>query len=146
MIPLKDRPGAEVWLLQRPVADEPIETLLMRKRHGIYAAFWQPATGGQEPGEPIMETALREAWEETGVCLSADQLQVLRDGQRVEMARSEWTWVGTVFFAWLTPEQSAEVRISDEHDGHGWFTFDQAARILKWPMNLENLERLMRRV
>lgn len=142
---MRKRPGAEIWLLQKTSENLPTETLLLRKRHGVYPAFWQPATGGQEPGERLVETAIREAFEETGVQLVENQLIMLREAQIIEMPKSEFVWVGTVFFAWITAEQSGQVKISDEHDGHGWFTLEQAAKILKWPMNLENLEFLMRR-
>ncbi len=142
---MRTRPGAEIWLLQKPTDGQPAEALLLRKRHGVYPAFWQPATGGQEPGETILQTAIREAFEETAVQLVEGQLIVMRENQIVEMPKSDFVWSGTVFYTWLTPEQSAQVAISDEHDGHGWFTFEQAAKVLKWPINLENLEYLMRR-
>ena len=139
---MRKRTGAEIWLLQKPDADQPAEVLLLRKKHGTYPAFWQPATGGQEPQETIRQTAIREALEETGVQLFDDQLVMLGQGQEVEMQKAFFIWVGTAFYAWLSPEQSAQVRISDEHDGHGWFTFEQAREILFWPINFENLELL----
>ncbi|MBL8519995.1 MAG: dihydroneopterin triphosphate diphosphatase [Betaproteobacteria bacterium] len=44
-------PGLEVLLIER----------------ASHAGYWQSVTGSQEPGESLLETALRETLEETGI-------------------------------------------------------------------------------
>lgn len=137
---LKIRTGAEIWLL-RKAADGQFETLLLRKLSANYPAFWQPPTGGTEPGETFKQTAVRETREETGLEIAENQLVVLRENQEIWLEKLVTLWQATVFFA-VVETGSEAVKISDEHDEFGWFSLAEAAQKLTWPGNQENLERL----
>ena len=137
---MKIRTGAEIWLL-RKTGDGQFETLLLRKRSAHYAPFWQPPTGGSEPGETFEQTAVREVFEESRLEIAENQLVLLHEKQEIWLEKLETFWQATVFFA--VGEFTAEaVQLSDEHDDFGWFSLNAAAEKLTWPGNLENLERL----
>jgi len=48
--------------------------------------YWQPVTGGRGPDEPCIEACLREVEEETGVTLTAEQLEVVIPGVKPVVA------------------------------------------------------------
>lgn len=137
---MKIRTGAETWLV-RKTGNGQFETLLLRKISAIHAPFWQPPTGGSEPGETFLQTAVREIREETGLEISENQLELLRQKQEIWLEKLETMWLATVFFA-LVGFDSEAIIISEEHDDSGWFSLDGAAEKLTWPGNFENLRLL----
>jgi 8-oxo-dGTP pyrophosphatase MutT (NUDIX family) len=135
---MRIRPGAEIWLFRKLPFQPFLEVLLLRKKHGIFPAYWQPAAGGQESNERIETTAARELQEETGVQLTEDQLVMFFQNEPLEMPKANFVWVGTVFYAVLEAKDLPKIRISNEHDGHGWFNLEQAKKLLSWPIYFQN--------
>jgi dATP pyrophosphohydrolase len=109
------------------------------------AAFWQGITGGVEEGEDLLEAAMRELAEETGIVPSA--LEQIGFSYSFPM---EEAWRGLyaagveeieehVFVALVGRGQ--EPRLSWEHDRYEWCGLEQALALLTYPGNVEALRR-----
>jgi 8-oxo-dGTP pyrophosphatase MutT (NUDIX family) len=119
---------------EEPISDEPpygamtvvyrrgtgaLEYLLLHRPYGAdYEGDWAwgPPAGGRFPGEDVDLCAARETLEETGLDLPV---------RRTDVPSADW-------FVYLAEApESAEVRLSHEHDRYEWLPLDRAAaRIL----------------
>ena len=105
--------------------------LLERAKH---PGFWQSVTGSQEDGETLIETALREVGEETGIGASADQILPWNISSQFEIF-VEWRHryapgvthnVEHVFS--LRVPAATQVKIApDEHIASRWLPWREAA-------------------
>ncbi|MBN2841438.1 MAG: NUDIX pyrophosphatase [Sedimentisphaerales bacterium] len=123
---------------------------LLLKRSPDRGGFWQGVTGAIEPGEAIEHAAYRELAEETSLVplwLRSAHLQY-----QITL-RPEWTVrynfdpaVSTitehVFFARL-PDDAFPV-LSHEHTEFKWLELAEALTMLKWPKNIEALDKVAR--
>lgn len=105
--------------------------LLERAKH---PGYWQSVTGSRESGESLIETALREVHEETGLTLSAADLQAW-PGENVYEIMPEWrhryapdvTHNREHVFSVCLPAV-CDIRLSpDEHRAWRWAPQDEAA-------------------
>lgn len=120
------------WLFRLDEAGLP-EILLIRRAAGrIYAGLWQCVTGGLEEGERIVDGAIREVVEETGLGLSdleaffeTDQVNWFHEASR-DAVLSE-----AVFVARVRPP--AGIVLSDEHDAFRWLSPEDARALVTWP-------------
>jgi dATP pyrophosphohydrolase len=111
----------------------PDQQILLLER-ASHPGYWQSVTGSQESGESLIETALREVSEETGIIARAD---ALRDWQRTNTFEifAEWRYryapgithnTEHVFSLELAAVQP--VRIApDEHLNYCWLPWREAA-------------------
>lgn len=105
--------------------------LLERARH---PGFWQSVTGSQEDGESLLDTARREVWEETGVSAPQGSLIDWRQTNRYEIF-PEWrhryapgvTHNLEHVYSLCVPEASPVSVASEEHTGHRWLPWREAA-------------------
>jgi 8-oxo-dGTP pyrophosphatase MutT (NUDIX family) len=108
---------------------------LVMKRVPEKGGFWQPLTGGNEVGETLEETVVREAGEETGI---TKLNRVINTGYKFEFNDHGKDYVETIYGAEVDP--NTEVKISSEHSEYKWATKTEALALLKWPNNKEGLE------
>jgi len=121
---------------------------LLLKRISSRGGFWQGVTGGVERKEDLVEAAARELIEETGLVPS--DLQTIdysysfpvEDRLRYLYPSGTESITEHVFVARITDEQKPE--LSDEHDQYRWCKFDEALSLLRWPENIEALNRCNR--
>lgn len=110
-----------------------VEILLIRRAPGrMYAGLWQCVTGKIEPGERIVDAALREFNEETG--LGDDDLEAFLETDIVNTfheASLDALLVEAVFAARVRAD--AEVRLSAEHDAFDWLEPEAARARVVWP-------------
>ncbi|MBI3747193.1 MAG: NUDIX domain-containing protein [Chloroflexi bacterium] len=120
------------WLYRLGRAGE-VEILLIRRAPGrVYPGLWQCVTGKLEAGEQILDGALREVAEETG--LRRSDLEGLMDTDIVN-----WFHAGdldtllceAVFAARV--RDGAVITLSDEHDDLRWLTPEEAKALVVWP-------------
>lgn len=112
------------------------EYLVMRRSKGqMYAGIWQGVTGKILDGETAWAAALRELDEETG--LKPVRLWTVDHVNTFYEAYGDWVNLIPVFGAEVNSE---EVRLSAEHDAAGWYTVDEAARLLLWGQQREGLK------
>lgn len=64
-----------------------LQVLLLER--AAHAGYWQSVTGSQEAGETLLETAVREVGEETGIHVAARDLRDWRITNRYEIF-AEW--------------------------------------------------------
>ncbi|HSB54822.1 MAG TPA: NUDIX domain-containing protein [Gemmatimonadales bacterium] len=108
---------------------------LRRSAAGRCPGSWEVVHGSIEAGETPVAAALREMREETGLAPSR-----LYNLSRVEsFYRHRTDEIGFIpVFAALT--ESAEVRVSDEHDACEWLPLAAASGRLSWPRERRGLE------
>lgn len=114
-------------VLYRQAEGRPVY-LMMRASYG--AKHWTPPKGHVDPGEDLLETALRETEEEAG--LSRGRHYELHEAfeRRLEyMVRGAPKEVH-YWLARLLPEvPPSAVRLSEEHTEYRWLPLDEAAAI-----------------
>jgi dATP pyrophosphohydrolase len=109
-----------------------LQVLLLER--ASHAGYWQSVTGSQEAGESLIETAVREVGEETGIISRAD---ALRDWQRTNTFEifAEWRYRyapgvthNTEHVFSLEVAAPQPVRIApDEHLNYCWLPWRKAA-------------------
>jgi lipoyl(octanoyl) transferase len=124
------------------------DRVLLLHRRPERGNFWQPVTGSIETGESSLETARRELLEETGHAI-----------EPVDLGLKQSFMIESQFLAarYASPIIASEVGFSAEvdsrlpiqvdpleHDGCGWFTFEEAYQKIRWSDDREALERLHR--
>ncbi|MDO4877850.1 MAG: dihydroneopterin triphosphate diphosphatase [Neisseria sp.] len=126
--------GGNVLLLER--ADKP--------------GYWQSVTGSIEPGETLMQAAMREVWEETGLALSQGgvvdwQFSVVYDIYAHWLHRyPQGTTRNTehLFSAAIPPY--SPIKLSAEHTDFLWLPAGEAAGKVFSPSNREAVLRFVR--
>ncbi|MDE2020506.1 MAG: NUDIX hydrolase [Patescibacteria group bacterium] len=100
------------------------KVLLIRRsaNDSFMSGLWEFPGGKREAGEPSAAAAAREAKEETGLDVEIGQPFFVFD-YRVEKPE-EIRDVTMIVFA-ARPENSAEVRLSAEHDAFAWVGSDE---------------------
>lgn len=107
--------------------------------------FWQGVTGGLEEGESLIQAAARELSEETA--LVPTKLEQIDFTYSIPM-QDEWRKyydpdveeiVENVFIAYISHLQ--EPKLSFEHYEWRWCTSNQAIQLLKYPGNINAIQR-----
>ena len=92
--------------------------------------YWNFPKGHIEGEERDLAAALRETKEEAG--LGSRDLRIIRNFKAYErfvFRRNNQSIFKIVIF-YLAETRTRDVKISDEHQGYGWFTYREANKIL----------------
>ena len=129
------------WIF-RVTSQRDLEILLLRRAAGrIYPGIWQCVTGGLEGDEKVVDGALRELEEETGI--TASDLQALYGLDQVNLFHAEHVdalMAEAVFAAHVSA--GVEPRVSHEHDDFRWVAPDVARETVVWPAYRSAIEQL----
>lgn len=120
------------WLYRIGDGGTPEILLIRRAPARMYAGLWQCVTGKLEAGERILNGALREVAEETG--LRRSDLEDLMETDIVNWfhtADLDTLLCEAVFAARV--RVGAAVTLSDEHDDQRWLGADEAKGLVVWP-------------
>lgn len=96
--------------------------------HG--GSYWNFPKGHIEHEENDLTAALRETKEEAG--LAAKDLRLVHNFKAYERFtfRRGGQGIFKIVIFYLAETRTDDVKISDEHQGYGWFTFRDASKIL----------------
>lgn len=103
--------------------------------------YWNFPKGKLESEERSWEAALREVREETG--LKAADLRLAKNFKAYErfVFKRDKEKFFKVVILYLAETRQKNIRISWEHEGYGWFLFNDAKKILaKYKENLKILQ------
>lgn len=121
------------------VIHTPALEVLLLERAG-HPGFWQSVTGSQENGESLIETAVREVREETGIRAAAEDLLDWQQSNRFEIF-AEWrhryapgTLHNTEHVFSLCVQEPRPIQIATgEHVSSRWMKWrDAAAECFSW--------------
>ncbi|WP_313953421.1 dihydroneopterin triphosphate diphosphatase [Accumulibacter sp.] len=116
------------------------ELLVLLLERASHAGYWQSVTGSQESGETLVETALRELAEETGIEAAASDLRDWQLTNRYEIF-TEWRHryaPGVLHntehvFSLQLPAVQPVVIAPDEHLAYCWLPWrTAAAKCFSW--------------
>ena len=121
------------------VIHSPDRQILLLER-AAHPGYWQSVTGSQEDDEALIDTAVREVGEATGIAVTKDRLIDWRQTNTYEIF-PEWrhryapgvTENTEHVFSLEVPRDTA-IRIAPgEHLGHCWLPLDEAAaKVFSW--------------
>lgn len=128
-----------------------LQVLVMERAGG--AGMWQSVTGSREGEEALIDTAVREVAEETGIAITADALTDWQLSNRFPiLARWRSRYApgvthNTEHVFSLQVADETPVRLApDEHTDYRWLPWaDAAARVFSWT-NRDAIRLLARRL
>jgi dATP pyrophosphohydrolase len=120
------------WIF-RTTRDGGVEILLIRRAPGrIYPGIWQCVTGGLEGDERVVDGALRELEEETGITRADVEMFYGLDQVNLFYAdHIDELMAEAVFAAHI--RSTIDPRLSDEHDDLRWVSPAAARELVVWP-------------
>lgn len=123
-------------------SDGRLRILLLRRSPGrIFPGIWQPVTGRLEIGERIVDGALRELVEETGIAAAGiDALYGLDQVNLFHVDHIDAIQAEAVFAVEL--RAGVEAVLSEEHDEQRWVSATEAAELVLWPAYREAIRQL----
>ena len=113
---------------------------LILKRAPDSGSYWQPITGMVESGECLVDAALRETQEETGI---SQVLRIIGPGHHFSFNKNDLK-VDEYVFGIEVP--TIEVKLSVEHSEYRWADFKQALALLYWESNRQGLRQLAQQI
>jgi dihydroneopterin triphosphate diphosphatase len=120
----------------------PTFSVLVLKRTPERSGYWQPVCGGVENGEDMIEAALREVSEETGI----EKVEFVIDLEYTftykETKNGILMDMQDFCFA-VEIENTFDIQLSDEHEEFRWCSYREAKTYLKWEYSLIALDKLM---
>ena len=130
----------QVWIHSRD--SEGKRRVLLLKTTPPRGAFWQPVTGSVDPHESLLDAALREATEESGLKFPRSPQAI---GYKFEFQRPDGVLVEEHVYDLPASMEDRVFVDRKEHDEHRWVIADDAFNHLKHPSNMEALRRLLKR-
>jgi lipoyl(octanoyl) transferase len=124
------------------------DRLLLLHRNAWSGDFWQPVTGGINPGEAPDAAAARELTEETGFSSHVVPLGLrqafLIDPKYVGSAADQLVFAEQDSFAAEVDSRQPVTLEAEEHDRWRWFSFEEALENIRWSDDRETIEKLQR--
>ena len=131
----------DVWIFHVDAAGELAILLMRRSQERVLGGLWQGVSGRLEDEERIVDGALRELREETG--LRREDLAAFYDLDQVNHFHVEPldALVSAAIFAGRVATQ-VEPRLSHEHDAFEWLPAAEAIGRSVWPGYRESIARI----
>lgn len=113
--------------------------VLTRSRHDAHRPGRLDFPGGQvEAGEPVADGAVREVFEEAGIRLNPDAIQLCFARAKTAYRKNIHSNVNIVWLGYVSPLPSdAHITLSHEHDDYRWMSLDQLVEASDHPGHQE---------
>jgi 8-oxo-dGTP diphosphatase len=98
------------------------------KKDMIFPCKWQNLGGKVEIGERLEDALIRECYEETKIKIHNNLHPFFIMSYSWTRDHDPMTRMGVVFMYKLTIKQK-NIKLSNEHEDYGWFTFNQAKKL-----------------
>jgi dihydroneopterin triphosphate diphosphatase len=136
-----------VYLYRKADSGQLEYALLKRTDQG----FWQGIAGGGENAETPLEAARRETFEESGITLTSDFLQLdTIESVPVTEFRDSPLWGEDVYvipqYCFGVDARKNQIVISREHTEYRWFPYEKARTLVKFDGNKTALWELNQRL
>lgn len=118
--------------------DDPIRSARLFLVLHYPAGHWDFPKGAVEKGETLEQAAKREIFEETGIRVNSFIHGFKKEIEYYYRRQNNLAHKRVIFF--LARTEESRVRISFEHSGYDWLTFDQLLRRLTF----ENAKNVLR--
>ena len=118
----------------RTINNEQIRYALLKRAD---AGWWQGIAGGGEDKETPLDAAIRETYEETGISTVSEIMQ-LTSTESVPAAgfRDSHLWGEDVYvipqYSFGVAAHDVKIVISHEHTEYGWFTYEEACKLIQY--------------
>lgn len=128
--------------------DGQIEYALMKRSD---EGYWQGIAGAGEDAEKPLEAARRETYEESGVPVTSEFMQLdTVEPVPVTEFRDSYLWGEDVYvipqYCFGVKAQNVKIVLSREHTEHGWFSYEEAYKLIKYDGNKTALWELDQRL
>ncbi len=126
---MKEKYSIECWIYNE---DHDSFLLLQCPETEVHRSYWQPITGGIDPGETREQACIREVSEESGILFTENDITVVLDRFTVHVPQKDFLLVKPIYIA---RTKNTEVRISEEHLDFKWTLPDEVPGLLLWDSN-----------
>lgn len=126
-LPHRTRVGIAVWTID----PEGVIRFLLRhnKPFGGHSDEWNIFYGTLESNESMIDAAIRELREESGIIISRDSVVSLEK----ELSYSTPTYTATInYFSVMLPSIDQEITLNEESIGYDWVIWSDLRRIIKY--------------
>lgn len=124
--------AAGLIIFRKPTKQSPIEYLLLQTSYGEH--HWTPPKGHCDKGENQLETAIRETVEEANLVNDKDY-KIIDLNFKIELNYKVNNKQKLVVY-WLAnllkPEESSNIKLSDEHIDYKWLKLNEAVVYAKY--------------
>ncbi|NNU78132.1 NUDIX domain-containing protein [Clostridium estertheticum] len=119
--------------------------------HRTDADYWQGIAGGGEDGETVIESAIRESWEEAGVPKNSLYMKLdTVTSMPTEGFADNLHWDKNVYVinenCYGVGVLDKQLKLSHEHTEYKWVNYTEAISHLKWDGNKTALYELNKRL
>lgn len=136
--PVRREISSGIIIFRRGAGGGNVKFLLLYHGRG----YWNFPKGKLEKEERSFQAALREVREETG--LGSHDLTFVgnfKAHERFSFTRGHQK-IFKIVILFLAETKEPRIRVSEEHDGYGWFTYREAQQLLRrYKENMEILKR-----
>jgi 8-oxo-dGTP pyrophosphatase MutT (NUDIX family) len=130
----------DVWVYR--IVDADLQILMLRRSSvKVLPGLWQGVSGSIDPGERVVDAALRELREETGFVKEGVRRLSTLDFVASFLWEPLDAVMSSVHFAAEVPPD-AQPRLSREHDAFEWLPADDAIARSAWPGYREAITRV----
>ena len=99
--------------------------ILKRSTSDVHRPGGFDIPGGKIDDEPLLDGAIREAFEEAGLVLDASAMRLVYTSANVGFNASYGRTINLVRLQFATRISNQEVTLSEEHDSYQWLTIDE---------------------
>lgn len=128
--------------------DNSVKYALFKRRDG---EFWQGIAGGVEDDEKMLETAIRESFEEARIPNDCEFVSLDSTSSiPATVFDCHLAWGPDVYVvkevSFGVKVHNKEIKISSEHTNYDWFSYKEAIELLRWDSNKVALWELNQRL